>query len=97
MIDQHPFDNMVVDGSKVNTTFYCNATGNPVPAIKWTKDADSTILATGKTLVIVNAGRLDRGSYICTASNGIENPATASAYLDVQCKYTTNLHCLIGA
>ncbi|KAJ0032742.1 hypothetical protein NQD34_002823 [Periophthalmus magnuspinnatus] len=61
---------------KHNITLTCEATGNPVPDIKWQKDGqllvpDSThqILSHGRFLHIIGAQVLDTGRYSCHASN----------------------------
>ena len=38
------------------------------------------------TLTITNVKRSDAGKYVCNATNKIDS-VSASAYLDVQCKY----------
>ena len=65
-------------------TFHCNATGNPMPKITWLKDGET--VATGDTLSF-EANRTHSGKYVCSAENGLEKVISASAYLDVQCKY----------
>lgn len=50
------------------------------------------LLSNGKTvehaasLVLSSVAREDEGSYICTASNGVGSPASASTRLTVLCK-----------
>ena len=47
---------------------FCNATGNPTPAITWWKlDNTSKVNYTGQTLRITKAEISDFGSYQCTA------------------------------
>ena len=41
----------------------------------------------GETLLLQNTSRLDSGTYICGASNGVENPVDAKIKLKVICKY----------
>ena len=77
-------------------TLSCNADGNPVPTISWTRDG-SPINATGsnyrisfsedkKQLTIANVSRTDSGEYRCVASNKLGNDTSNAATLDVQCK-----------
>ncbi|XP_043926479.1 immunoglobulin superfamily member 10 [Protopterus annectens] len=59
----------------------CDATGNPVPLVKWTKIASGTTISTkakrgnkyevfqNGTLFIQNANVQDRGQYLCIATN----------------------------
>ena len=48
---------------------------------------DGVTLASGHNLLIAAADRSDLGEYRCVADNGVGNPATKSAYLDVHCKF----------
>ena len=79
----------VVEGESI--TLYCNATGKPDPTLTWTKVdnprplSNNTVLKTGilnRTDTINNMIQ-----YQCTASNGVESPATAIANISVYCKY----------
>ena len=77
-----------------NRTFYCNATGNPLPAISWKKDGHSignnsriSYSAESNELRIINVYRTDRGKYHCVASNSIGNASSHAATLAVECKY----------
>ena len=65
-------------------TFHCNATGNPIPKIKWIKDGKTVSL--GDTLVI-EANRNDSGKYLCLAENGLNATVSASTNLEVKCEY----------
>ena len=76
-----PDDKNATEGDRV--TLYCNATGNPPPEIKWTKDG--TFLGIGDTLSFVTA-RNQSGQYWCSADNGLNITVNASANLDVQSK-----------
>ena len=77
-----------------NWTFYCNATGNPLPAISWKKDGHSignnsriSYSAESSELRIIDVYRTDRGKYHCVASNSIGNASSDAATLVVECKY----------
>lgn len=69
-------------------TFNCTASGNPTPKITWIRD-DETV-AEGDKLSL-KAHRSQTGRYWCLAENGLEVSANASAYLNVQCKYVSNV------
>ena len=84
----------VVEGESI--TLYCNATGKPDPTLTWTKDGNPRPLSNN---AVFNTGILNRNDtinniirYQCTASNGVESPATAIANITVNCKY--ELHSL---
>ena len=70
-----------------NVTLYCNATGRPAARLSWVRVKDEKTVASGNTLLITAAGRSDLGEYRCIAENGVGNPATKSAYVDVHCKF----------
>ena len=73
----------------------CNASGDPHPNIKWTKDGvlASQFNASGYLLHLVDVQRDDAGSYICTASNGYGDDATAIGIVNIRCKYTKHSFC----
>ena len=85
-IDVRPIDKTVSEGDIA--AFHCTATGNPTPKITWLKDGKT--VTTGETLGFI-ASRNQSGKYWCSADNGLNNTANASADLDVQCKYRTRL------
>ncbi|XP_043274071.1 papilin [Venturia canescens] len=76
------------EGSYVTMT--CYATGNPRPAITWRKDTTiinaaekrRRILGDG-SLQIINLYSYDRGTYVCTADNGLGPPARTEYHLEV--------------
>ena len=76
-------------------TLSCNATGNPVPTISWTKDGSAissdsriSLSADNKHLTIMNVNRTDSGEYRCVASNSLGNDTSSDATLNIQCKST---------
>ena len=70
----------------------CNAFGKPEPSITWTGLGSSEVLSNISTLTIVNVSRPGTPDnmiqYQCTASNGVGTPATATATINVLCKYS---------
>ena len=77
-----PADQTVLESELA--TFHCNATGNPTPKIIWIKDGKP--VGKGNTMSF-KANRTHWGKYWCSAENGLNSTANASANLDVQCKY----------
>ena len=74
-------------------TLCCNATGNPVPTISWTKDGSpvnsiNSFLTDNKRLTITNVSRTDSGEYQCVANNSLGNDISNAATLNIQCKYS---------
>ena len=74
-------------------TLSCNATGNPVPTISWTKDGSPissnssvSLSVDNKRLTITNVNRNDSGEYRCVAGNSVGNEISNAAKVDVQCK-----------
>ena len=77
-------------------TLSCNATGNPVPTIQWTRNGsavDSSDIISRisfshdkKQLTIMNVSRTDRGEYRCVAENRVGSDTSDDAKLVVQCK-----------
>ena len=58
---------------------------------------ESNVLHTGTTWDFKNISRTDNGTYRCTASNGVGNPAshTLQVKINVECEYmTVHLHVL---
>ncbi|XP_044168126.1 fibroblast growth factor receptor 3-like [Acropora millepora] len=58
----------------------CSADGFPAPNIAWTR------LFTNRNvhMPLTITGKQDEGFYVCTAENGIGNPATADVFVTVQ-------------
>lgn len=68
----------------------CEAEGNPVPAIKWSKQdgrlpsgvmeeevsPPSSTMSTGYSITLAEVDRHVEGTYVCTADNGIGEPAS---------------------
>ena len=73
-----------------NHTLICNASGDPHPNITWTKAGvpASQFNASGYLLHLVDVQREDVGSYVCTASNGFGDNATAIGIVNIKCKYS---------
>ena len=89
----HPQNATKTEGD--NVTFTCNATGNPAPTFRWTKNG--SVLTTGsrisfssdsKQLTITNVTREDSGQYVCKAANNVRTVSSDSATLNVKCKIT---------
>ena len=76
-----PTNQTVVEGAMA--TFYCNATGNPAPQIKWLKDGKT--VGVESTLAFTTE-RNHSGRYWCLAENSFNATVNAIAYLNVQCK-----------
>ena len=79
---------IAVEGRRLN--FTCTASGKPNPKIAWTKVGNATVIAgTPSVSVIVDRPRTADNmiQYQCTASNGVETPATATVNVTVYCKY----------
>ena len=87
-----PKNEIVNEGN--NVTFHCNATSNPSPTLSWTKDGNAinqssnniVLSQDSQILNVINVERNDAGIYVCNATNNV-NSVSASAYLNVQCKY----------
>ena len=83
-----------------NITLTCNTSGVPSPAITWTRIGQSGVLSQNSSLTVVNVRRPGTPDnmiqYQCTASNGVESPATATANITVHCKYLNNGVCKVG-
>ena len=68
----------------------CDASGKPEPAVTWTKVGSSKMLSNTSLLTIMNVSRPGTPDnmiqYQCTASNGVETPATATVNVTIHCK-----------
>ena len=66
----------------------CNARGNPLPEITWSKRHNSSLLnAHDGVLVIKTIKKTDSGEYQCNATNGIGEDAIAIFTVVVNCKF----------
>ena len=94
-IATQPQGGPVTEGN--NVTLSCNASGNPVPTITWTRNgsvltssvARISFGAESKELKIPSINRADKGEYRCVANNSEGNVTSDAATLDVQCEYTS--------
>lgn len=73
----------VTEIERKNVTMFCNATGRPTAQLTWIRVKDGVRVAYGNLLTIRAADRSYRGEYRCEANNGVGQPASKSAYLDV--------------
>ena len=94
-IATQPQGGPVIEGQNVN--LFCNASGNPVPTITWTRNgsvltssvARISFGAESRELTITSINRADSGEYRCVANNSEGNVTSDPATLDVQCEYTS--------
>ena len=85
VVETSPVNATVLEGG--NVVLFCNASGNPNPAINWTKDGSNQVLHEGETYTIANVSRQADGSYTCSAGNGIGEKQRRIAVVTVHCKY----------
>ena len=87
-VDIYTTTTNIIEGN--NITFLCNASGKPQPTIVWTMVGSSVVLPNTSSLTIVNVSRPGTPDnmiqYQCTASNGVETPATATVNVTVHCE-----------
>ena len=81
----------VTEGQGV--TLECEATGNPLPTVIWSRDIGISVESTptcsrNTCLLIPDAGKESAGVYRCSADNGVGVPSTAQLSLVVECKIT---------
>ncbi|XP_068746696.1 peroxidasin homolog [Montipora capricornis] len=80
-IDRAPSNKTVFEYDDV--VLHCNATGNPLPNITWTKYGTTAVLDRGNVFTIVNISRHQSGRYQCIASNGVNQTSSAPFVIDV--------------
>lgn len=100
MITVPPTNQTKLEGEKVQ--FSCEAKALPGNVtVRWFRegapvtevsalDTRVTIKADG-SLVINPVSADDSGQYLCEVTNGIGDPQSANAYLNVECEFPTNL------
>ena len=71
-----------------NVTLACNASGDPLPNVTWTKVGvvQDQLNFSGHRLHIINVKRTDVGLYRCTANNGFGSEASRVSVVNVRCK-----------
>ena len=71
-----------------NVTLACNASGDPLPNVTWTKVGvvQDQLNFSGHRLHIINVKRTDVGLYRCTANNGFGSEASRVSIVNVNCK-----------
>ncbi|XP_071534829.1 protein amalgam-like isoform X2 [Panulirus ornatus] len=71
-----------------SVTLECKGQGNPEPVIHWYRQGGSLPTGQrskqGKKLTLVNVDRHMEGMYLCTADNGIGEPASAAMSITVE-------------
>lgn len=80
----------VLEQERRNVTMYCNATGRPTVKLSWIRVRDGKTVASGNNLLILAADRSHRGKYRCVADNGVGNPVSKLAFLEVHCKLVSS-------
>ena len=93
LITTQPQGGPVTEGD--NVTLSCNASGNPVPTISWTRNGsllNSSVPrisfgAESRKLTITIINRADSGEYRCLADSNVGNDTSDAATLDVKCKF----------
>ena len=87
-----------------NVTLFCNATGDPVLTISWTRNGSLVVTSArisfsddNEKLTITNVSRTDSGEYLCVAENRVGSDTSNAAKLDVQCKTSIfeNIHMIV--
>ncbi|XP_031555026.1 carcinoembryonic antigen-related cell adhesion molecule 5-like isoform X2 [Actinia tenebrosa] len=80
----NPYKQVLAVDEGEDVSLVCNASGNPVPNITWTKHG--TVIGVGRifNIAIARVKGNDSSCYTCTADNGIGHAKNASICLDVQ-------------
>ena len=78
----------VIEGQGV--TLECEAAGNPLPAVIWSKDEGIPVKSTttcprSTCLLIPEARKESAGVYRCLADNGVGVPSASTLSLVVEC------------
>ena len=92
LITTQPQGGPVTEGD--NVTLSCNASGNPVPSISWTRNGsllNSSVprISFGvesRKLTITSINRADSGEYRCVGDNNEGTDTSNAATIDVKCK-----------
>ena len=76
-----------VFNENIDAKLFCNATGNPVPSIKWIRRStgEVTIVSNSNALVFAAINRNDSGLYQCIANNSVGS-YSRNCTVDVHCK-----------
>ena len=69
-----------------NLTLTCNASGDPLPNITWTKAGQSQFSVSGYDLSFADVQSKDVGSYRCRAYNGYGEDASTVGIVGLNCK-----------
>ena len=69
-------------------TLRCSAQGEPNPRVSWSRRSGqaSFPLTSGLSLHLAGVDRQAEGEYVCTATNGVGQPAVASVTVSVLCE-----------
>lgn len=89
----------IIVREKDNVRLQCKATGIPEPTIVWSREKSKLFdgknwrdhSKTGPLLNITQINRLEMGTYICVADNGITPAATYKFNIEVHCKMSLEL------
>ena len=65
-------------------TLRCSAQGQPNPRVTWSRQGLS--LTSGLSLELGKVDRSSEGEYVCTAANGVGQPAVTTVTVGVLCK-----------